>query len=163
MSPSRWSTTETGDFTAVSADVTGEGQGTATATWTPVKAGNYTITATFGGNEMLNSSSGTASYFATDGPEGKVGYVLQGGSSAVYGDSISLAIKEAKTDESGNVTLTDLPSGTSVVYKMQYKKDDGKIEEETLSGSTAGVTCTPKKPGDYTFTAQVGDDKLPAM
>lgn len=149
----------TGDFTAVSADVTGEGQGTATATWTPVKAGNYTITATFGGNEMLNSSSGTASYFATDGPEGKVGYVLQGESSAVYGDSLSLAIKEARTDEAGNVTLTDLPSGTSVVYKMQYKKDDGNIEEETLSGSTAGVTCTPKKPGDYTFTAQVGDDE----
>ena len=85
--------------------------------------------------------------------------MLQGESSAVYGDSISLAIKEARTDESGNVTLTDLPSGTSVVYKMQYKKDDGKIEEETLSGSTAGVTCTPKKPGDYTFTAQVRDDE----
>ena len=145
---------KTGEMTTLSADVSEAG--VASAKWTPVTAGDYTITATFGGNTMLNSSSGTVSYFASDGPAGGIGYVLEGAGSAIYGDGIQLSMKKAEVDTAGNVALTPLPQGTSVLYKMQYE-ENGEVKEETLSGSEAGVSGTPKTPGTYTFTAQVGE------
>lgn len=148
----------TGEITTLSADVAGTERATASVTWTPVTAGDYTITAAFGGNEFLNPSSGTASYYAADGPQSSVGYVLEGSSNVIYGDRVDLQIQKAETDATGNISLHALARGTSVTYRMQYM-ENGEVKEETLGGNEFGVSYEPEKPGTYTFIASVADSE----
>lgn len=144
---------QTGDVTTVSADVTESttGKGTATATWTPKTAGDYTITATFSGNSMLNISSGSATYYAVSGPESDAGYVIESeNTDIVYGDTIDLAVKETEVGEDGNVVLKDLAQGTAVNYHVEYMKDGVLVEKDIPDGS-----YIPEVPGTHTFTATV--------
>ena len=146
---------QTGDVTTVSANVTENttGKGTATATWTPKTAGDYTITATFSGNSMLNTSSGSATYYAVSGPQSDAGYVIESeNSDIVYGDTIDLAVKETEVGEDGNVVLKDLAQGTAVSYHVEYMKD-GVLEEKDIPDGS----YIPEVPGTHSFTATVAE------
>lgn len=168
----------TGEITTVSADA-GE-DGVAEASWTPKAAGNYTITATFGGNEVLNSSSASTVYYATDGPDGTVGYVLartsDGSGDVVYGDEITLTLKKAVAGNDGNVTLEEPDGDVTATYTVQYVDLDASLNQDEqngsgtaadpdadkkvvtrkeITGTPGGVSYTPDVSGTHTFTAAI--------
>lgn len=172
----------TGEVTTLSADTTEENEGTASVTWTPKSAGTYTITATFGGNEVLNPSSASAVYYATEGEDSTVGYVLEAApaedaDSVIYGDPLKLTLQKAMIGEDGNVTLQEPEEGTSVEYTVQYMDLDTAIntgeqagtetegsavektaelkEEEIKDGTSTGAEYTPHMSGTHTFTATI--------
>lgn len=150
---------QTGSVTTASADITGTGSGSASVTWVPTAAGDYTITATFSGNDVLNVSSNTAAYYAVDGPKSEIGYVLDSNPDNItYGQGAALTVKEVKKkdgkperDENGNIVLQDLAEGTPVSYQAQYEKD-GTIETDNLSSPN----FNPAMAGTYTLTATIG-------
>lgn len=172
----------TGEVTTLSGEANEDG--VVSVSWTPKTAGYYTITATFGGNDVLHTSSASTEYYATDGPDASVGYVLtkkQAGD-VIYGDSFGLELKKAEVED-GMVVLGEPGNNVSVDYSVQYVDLD-KVEAEdttgsgTESGSDAdanadaltsekitggdaqGVRYTPDKmSGVHTFTATVTEEE----
>lgn len=141
---------ETGDITTLTENVSGKNKGTATKTWIPDKAGNYTITATYSGNNYLNVSSGSTEYYAYDCSETSyTGYILEG-EDITYGEAVELTPKGTE-NQNGSIKITDLPEGTSVSYSVTYTDADGKTKTEQLSGPS----YSPQLAGTYIFNASV--------
>lgn len=169
----------TGEVTTLSGEANKDGL--VSVNWTPKTAGYYTITATFGGNDVLHPSSASTEYYATDGPGASVGYVLtkEQTGDVIYGDNVDLELKKAEVNEDGNVILETPENNVSVEYRVQYvdldkveaeettgsgtesgndeEANKGALKNETISGGNAqGVSYTPDNmSGTHTFTATV--------
>lgn len=141
---------QTGSVTEVSADVNASGD--AVAVWYPEETGDYTITASFGGNDSLYPSDGQTVFYVVT-PDDKNMYVLSG-NSVEYGKTISLSVEAGEISQDADVVTKPVGDTVTVKYQVAYKDGDGELVTKQLDDNK----FVPLWAGTHTFTATITAD-----